>query len=413
VIPIPGPADGPGLPLSASRVPAPPVIDVTRMHAERLARARQGLRKHGLAAALLFDPMNVRYTITSGLATVCNLHLSFRWALVPAESEPILWEYDNSMHIEGDDDSWTGERRPCDMWTFFGAGSNTVRDANAFADEIADVLRERALLGELLGVDRLETVGYLALQRAGIQIADAQPAIEEARAVKTADELEIIRRNGRVCDLAIDELRAVMRPGITENELWGTFIGAALKMGAEWCETRLLSSGPRTNPWLQEATNRVVQEGDFVGFDTDLVGEYGYLIDISRTYLCGDRAATSEQRRLHDIAYNYVYDNMPEFRPGASFRELGERLGPRLPDEFQTLRYAQIAHGSGMVDEYPCIKFEDNHDGEVEAGMVLSVEAYAGAAGGHEGVKLEEQIIVTEDGFEMISHAPFDDRLMG
>jgi Xaa-Pro dipeptidase len=236
--------------------------------------------------------------------------------------------------------------RPAIAWTFFGSGLNTKRDARLFATEIADVLNERGLLSEQIGVDRLETVGYLALAEAGVRIADAQPAIEQARAVKTLDELAVLRANARVCDAAVAQLRASSRPGVTENELWGTFIGAALKSGAEWCETLLLSSGPRTNPWMQEATNRVVHDGELVAFDMDLVGERGYLTDTSRTYLCGDRPPTDEQRRLYQIAYAYVHDNLPEFGPAPHSGSSVASSGRGCP--MSSTRCAAISGASGM-----------------------------------------------------------------
>jgi Xaa-Pro aminopeptidase len=387
------------------------VADRARMHRERLERAREALRKHGLAVALLFDPMNVRYVAFPGLSPVCNLHLSMRWVLAPVESKPVIWEYDSSV-VNGAPRYWEGDVRAAPDWQFFGAGPNTAQESRAFASEIADVLRERGLQNERLGVDRVEAAAFVALAAAGIELADAQPAIEEARAVKTPDELAILRRNALVADDAIREMLTVLRPGVTENELWGTYMGYALRHGAEWCETRLLSSGPRINPWMQEATHRVVEEGDLVGLDTDLVGEDGYLTDISRTYLCGDAPPSDEQRRLYRVAHDYVYENMPEFRAEASFEELGRRMAARFPEEFHALRYPFIAHGSGMVDEYPVIKFERHHPGELEAGMVLSVEAYVGAVGGRDGVKLEEQIIVTDGEPELISFAPFDERLL-
>jgi Xaa-Pro dipeptidase len=173
---------------------------------------------------------------------------------------------------------------------------------------------------------------------------------------------------------------------VTENQLWGGFVGQ-LSEGAEYSETRLLASGPRTNPWMQEATDRVVENGDLVGLDTDLVGRDGYLSDYSRTYLCGDRAPTDEQWRLYERAYEFVYGATAELVPGASFRELGERLGPRLGEQFQAQRYPFIVHGSGLADEWPAMMYADHHDGEVEAGISLSVEAYVGAVGGREGVK--------------------------
>lgn len=386
-------------------------VDETRLHADRLARTRRKLREHQLAAALLFDPLNVRYAVTAGPFPVFNMHLTFRWALVPVESEVVLWEYPQSLGSTAA--RWAGDLRPARGWNHFGSGSRSGSDAALFAVEIAEVLRARGLSGERVGVDRLETVAHLALVEAGVVIADAQPALEEARAVKTPDELIAIRTNAAACDRAIGRMLDILVPGVSENQLWGTLVGSALQEGAEWCETRLLSSGPRTNPWMQEATDRIVRDGDLVAFDTDLVGARGYLTDISRTYLCGERRPTSEQRRLYQASYDFVQESLGHLRPGASFEELGRRLGPLLPVEFHDLRYPFIAHGTGLVDEWPCVNFEDHHDGEIEVGMVLSVEGYVGTPGGLEGVKLEEQVFIGEQGPELLSRAPFDERLLG
>lgn len=387
-----------------------PEVDEFRLHRDRLARTRQKLREHQLSAALLFDPLNVRYAVAPGPFAVFNMHVTFRWALVPVESEVVLWEYPQSLAATAA--RWSGDLRAARGWTFFGSGRRSHDDAAAFAAEVADELRSRGLAGEPLGVDRLETAGHLALVRAGLQVADAQPALEEARAVKTPDELVSIRANAAACDRAIRHLLEVLEPGVTENRLWGSLVGSALQEGAEWCETRLLSSGPRTNPWMQEATDRVVGDGDLVAFDTDLVGARGYLTDVSRTYLCGERRATDEQRRLYQASYAFLQECLPELRPGVSFEDLGRRLGPRLPSRYHELRYPFIAHGTGLVDEYPCIHYDEHHPGELQAGMVISVESYVGVPGGHEGVKLEEQVIIGEDGPETISRAPFDERLL-
>jgi len=386
-------------------------VDPVRMRRDRLARTQDMLRRHQLAAVLLCDPLNVRYAAVEGPFPVFNLHNTFRWALVPADSPPVLWEYPRALHATAT--RWDGDLRPASSWTFFGSGSNDAAAAAAFAAEVLAELADRGLADEPVGVDRLETLGHLALTEAGVRVVDGQGVLERARAVKTPDELAALRANARTCDGAIDRMRALLRPGVTEDELWATLVGTAFAEGAEWCESRLLSSGPRTNPWMQEATGRVVRDGELVAFDTDLVGRNGYLTDVSRTYLCGDRRPSDEQRRLHGVAHEFLHTCLPELRPGASFEELGRRLGPLLPEEFRAQRYPFIAHGTGLVDEYPCVNFEDHHDGELEVGMVMSVEAYVGAVGGAEGVKLEEQVVVTADGPELLSRAPFDERLLG
>ena len=160
---------------------------------------------------------------------------------------------------------------------------------------------------------------------------------------------------------------------------------------------------------MQEATDRVAEDGDPVAFDTDLVGPHGYLTDISRTYLCGEAPGSRELRDAYQAAYGFVHDAIPEFRAGRSFRELGELLGERLPPEYRRLR-PFIAHGCGAADEYPVIVVEGNHEGELLPCMVLSVEGYLGRVGGKVGAKFEEQIIITDDALELISFAPLEPR---
>jgi Xaa-Pro aminopeptidase len=136
-----------------------------------------------------------------------------------------------------------------------------------------------------------------------------------------------------------------------------------------------------------------------------MIGRDGYFIDVSRTYLCGDVEPTAEQRDLYRSAYEFVHGNIPDMVAGRSFAELGERMAARFPAEYYARRYLLIGHGAGLCDEYPAIKWETHHDGELQVGMVMCLEAYCGRVGGRDGVKLEEQLVVTDDGPEIISSA--------
>lgn len=172
-------------------------------------------------------------------------------------------------------------------------------------------------------------------------------------------------------------------------------------------------TGPRTNPWFQEATDRVIEPGDLVSFDTDLIGPAGYLADVSRAYLAGDVKPIARQQRLYHDAENFLSEIRRELRPGAAFDDLREHLGRRLPQQYHAQRYPFIAHSSGLSDEYPTIVFEGHHQGEIESGMVFSIEAYVGAEAAPEGLKLEEQVLIAPTGSELLSHAPHDERLAG
>jgi Xaa-Pro aminopeptidase len=276
---------------------------------------------------------------------------------------------------------------------------------------VAGVLCERGIQGERIGVDRLDAYGFLALQAAGVHLVPAQLAVEQARAVKGPEEIELIRCSVAVADAAVAGLHQALRPGMTENEAWGRLLGEAFALGAEFSECRLLSSGPRTNPWFREASDRPLERGDLVAFDTDLIGPAGYLADLSRTYLVGSTKPSARQRRLYAHAEAFLADIIAELKPGAAFDEVGERLSRRLPAPYHAERYPFIAHGSGLGDEYPVIAFQDHHAGEIEAGMVFSVEAYVGVEGDDEGLKLEEQVLVTPAGVEILSRAPHDEHL--
>ncbi|MFH1796628.1 MAG: M24 family metallopeptidase [Pseudomonadota bacterium] len=187
--------------------------------------------------------------------------------------------------------------------------------------------------------------------------------------------------------------------------------------GGEWIETRLLSSGPRTNPWFQECSSRIIEAGDLVAFDTDLIGPYGFCADLSRTWLCGDVRPTNEQRDLFRFAADQIAHNTVLLRPGISFRDLAERSVVPPPDCFPT-RYGVLYHGVGLADEYPTLPHaadwtDDTPDGVLEPGMVLCVESYIGRLGGREGVKIEEQVLITQTGAEPLSTYPLEERLLG
>jgi Xaa-Pro dipeptidase len=375
-----------------------------------LARLRASLHRHDIAAALLIDPVNVRYASGTSTLPVWTMHAIDRYLLVPAEGEPVLWEYPSAPPDLLS--PYPGlEVRAATAWSVFGYGEQAGNRAAAFAADVAGVLRDRGLAGDRIGVDRLDAYGFLALQAAGVHLVPAQLAVEQARSVKGAEEIELIRRSMAVADAAVAELYQALRPGMTENEAWGLLLGRAFARGAEFAECRLLSSGPRTNPWFHEAGDRAMESGDLVAFDTDLIGPAGYLADLSRTYLVGSSKPSARQRRLYADAEAFLTDIIAELKPGAALDELGERLSRRLPTDYHAERYPFIAHGSGLADEYPVIAFQEHHAGEIEDGMVFSVEAYVGVEGDDEGLKLEEQVLVTSAGVEILSRAPHDEHL--
>lgn len=173
---------------------------------------------------------------------------------------------------------------------------------------------------------------------------------------------------------------------------------------------------PAYQPWFQESGPRVLSDGDLLSFDTDLIGAYGFCVDMSRSWICGGLEPTVEQKRLYRIAHEHIQVNANMVRPGVRFTEL-TRNGHRLPESCRAQRYGVMFHGVGLCDEYPSIRYPEDlesygYEGELQAGMALCVEAYVGEVGGRDGIKLENQLLVTETGHEVLTRYPFEDSFL-
>jgi Xaa-Pro aminopeptidase len=393
-----------------------PAVDAPRLRAYRLHRVREQMRRAECAACILFNPINIRYATGTRRSAIYTMHSPARYAVVTADGPVIVFDYHNAGHLYRDIETVT-EFRTSSSWHFFGAGPRYEEKALHWAAEIADILRPHRGGGGRIAIDRLDSIGTTALAKHGFIIVNGDELLEYARAIKSTDELACMGATMAVCETGMNRMLEALKPGITENELWAVLHHTNIAMGGEWIETRLLSSGPRTNPWYQEAGERVIRPGDLVGFDTDLVGPFGYLADVSRTFLCGPRKPTPEQKRLYGIAYEQLCHNLDLLKAGVSFREYSEKSW-KIPPEFAANRYVMLVHGAGMVDEYPVVPFpqdfaESGYDGTFEENMVVCVESYIGEEHGAEGVKLEEQVVVTRTGVTNLCSFPFDEALLG
>ena len=389
-------------------------IDQKKLRGFRLERLRSELRKRDYGACLLSDPINIRYATGSRNMTMWTMHSPSRWAFVPAEGPVVLFEFESSKHVNEGLET-ISEIRPCTPWIYFLAGPRCEEKAGLWAQEIADLVAALCGKNRRLAVDRCEPLGAFKLAQHGLDLFDAQETIEQARLIKSLEEIAALRLSMDVCDAAIARMRAALRPGITENQLWAILHDANIAHDGEWIDARLLTSGERTNPWFRECGNRVIEAGDVVAFDTDMIGPLGYLADISRAWVCPGKSPTNEQRRLYAIAQEQVLFNMNLIKPGVGFREFAEKCWS-VPEEFVPNRYMMMVHGVGLVDEYPSIAYardfaEWGYDGVFRENMVVSVESYIGEVRGREGIKLEQQVLITASAAVPLSKTPFEDAL--
>src|SRR5262249_52725181 len=268
---------------SELRIPNVSEIDFGRLRAGRLARLQAMMKRHELPVCLFYNPANIRYATGTDVMGVWTAGTFARYCLVPAEGPPTLFEYKGSIHVSR---KLMDDVRPAYTWQY--GGVDAPIKAREWAQSIRSVLRERGLAGERLAVDKLDTAGFLALQAEGLILVDPGPATVDAREVKTPEEVELFKINGGIGDFMLAEFEAAIRPGIREYELLAVLADALLRRHGEFIFTRLVASGTNTNPWLTEAHDKLVMPGDLVGVDTDANGYEGYVIDVSRTFLCGD-----------------------------------------------------------------------------------------------------------------------------
>jgi Xaa-Pro dipeptidase len=390
-------------------------IDLAAVRGYRLGRVREQMAAHRMDACVLLDPVNVRYATGARNMQVFHSRNPARYLFIPQSGPVILHEFAGCAHLAEGLET-IDEVRPAITASYVAAGNAIATVERTWAEQVAALVREHCGPRASVGVERVNAGAVLALGDLGFELSDAQAPVERARAVKSAEELKCVRASVHATEVAVARLRTAIRPGLSENELWSVLHQAVIALGGDYVETRLLSSGPRTNPWFQETGERRLSENELVGLDTDVVGCHGYYCDFSRTFHTGPAAPTARQRELYRTAHEQVNHNLQLLRAGTSFREYSERAW-RIPERFVANRYYLSAHGCGMTGEYPylyhAMDFEQSgYDGAIEPGMTLCVESYIGEENGSEGVKLEQQVLITEHGQELLSTFPFESALL-
>ena len=382
-------------------------INFDRMRLYRLKRIKEQLLKNEIGACILFDPINIRYATDARNMSLFTMHTLARYVFIPVSGPVILFDYPKSKHLSEHLET-IDEIREVISWDFFSSGNKVDEFVKSWAIIVDDLMRNYSANNNL-AIDICDPAGIQSLKnKYNYNIFNAQKFTESARSIKSPDEIMCLKASIKVAEVGIKQIHKNLIAGITEEELWAYLHKSNIENGGEWIEARLLCSGERTNPWLQECSNRMIKKGELVAFDTDMVGPYGYCADLSRTFVEGGKL-NLEQKKLHNLAVEHIKYNQELVRPGLSFREFAEKSW-KLPDDYFDNHYPCQIHGIGMCDEWPFIKYP-NHDysngdfsGIFEENMMICLESYVGEVGGKEGVKLEDQYLVTKNGLELLTN---------
>ena len=389
-------------------------IDYDALRHDRLARAKSFLEGSDLGALLLFDTANIRYVTATAIGTWANDKL-VRFCLLARGAEPIIWDFGSAARHHAIYCPWLDGRTPAGISTLRGAIPVGARRGDDVAEKVATALAEHGLEAEPLGVDVVEPQVLFALQRRGLRPVDCQELMLQARAVKTPEEIKLLTTSCMLVDAAYERLYEIMRPGIRESELVAEANRLLYAMGSEFVEGVNAISGERCSPHPHNFSDRVLRPGDPAYYD--IINSFnGYRTCYYRTFAVGSAspALIDAYRRCRD----YLDAAIDRMRPGVTTAEIVE-LWPEahefgFPDE-ESAFALQYGHGVGLsVWEKPVFSrlVSLDHPETIEEGMVIALETFWPATDGWSAARIEEQMIVTKDGVEVITRFPAEELMI-
>lgn len=394
--------------------------NLANMREYRWRRLTQHIADRDYAGLLMFDPLNIRYATDSTNMQLWNTHNPFRAVLLCADGYMVIWDYKNAPFLSSFNPLVKEVRHGADLF-YFDRGDKVDIAADVFANAVREICAEHAPGHTRLAVDKPMVHGLRALEAQGFTVMDGEEVTEKSRSIKGPDEIRAMRCAVNACEASVKAMEDFARNNVgdgktCEDDIWAVLHAENIRRGGEWIETRLLASGPRTNPWFQECGPRICQQNEIISFDTDLVGSYGICVDISRSWWIGGQKPRPDMIYAMRHAHEHIMQNMEMIKPGVMIPELTANTHV-LDDKFQAQKYGCLMHGVGLCDEWPLVAYPDKavagaYDYALEPGMVLCVEAAVGEVGGDFSIKLEDQVLVTEDGFENLITYEYDPALM-
>ncbi|MEL6271234.1 MAG: Xaa-Pro peptidase family protein [Chloroflexota bacterium] len=390
-------------------------INFERLRTERLARIKDQLKNSEAGALLCFDMTNVRYVTATHIGTWAQDKMS-RFSLLPQDDEPILWDFGSAAKHHQLYAPWLGEERSRpDPTLLRGAMSPEMGRAEAVAKKIFVELEQHGLHKEPLAVDIIEIPIMRALMDMGVEIIDGQQLMQNARVIKTVDEISLLTHAASMVDSAYESLYRAMRPGVRENDLVALVSKELYEMGSEYVEGVNAISGERCSPHPHVFSDRMLRPGDPAYFDI-LQSYMGYRTCYYRTFVVG--SASQAQIDAYKRCRDYLDHAISLIKPGITTAEVcdvwpkAEEFG--FPNE-EAAFALQYGHGIGLaIWEKPVISRMVSYDAPevIQEGMVFALETFWPASDGWSAARIEEEMVVTADGAEVISRFPAEELLV-
>ena len=386
-------------------------IDYAKMRKDRLERAKKYLKDSGMGALLCYDFDNIRYITGTHVGEWNRNKMNRHCLLIDGVDQPFL--FDPACPSKRQRVSWLAPDHimPA-VGSMRGSIPAEVGMVEQEAEEIISYLKEYGADKKVLGIDIVDIPLYKALEKAGITIGDGQAPMVDARMIKTPEEIELLKCSAAMVDAAYWKVAKNLHPGVTENEMEALIQGELFRMGSESVEFVNCISGMRGNPHSHTTSNRMIRPGELIYFDIGNVYN-GYHTCYYRTFSCG--RPTKAQEEAYAKALKWIRDGISVIKPGATTADVC-RMWPSAQDlGFKDEKEAfllQFAHGIGLgLWEKPAISplFSLDHPFEFKPGMTFAIETWCAAADGTGSARIEEEIVVTETGYEIITKFPSDE----
>jgi Xaa-Pro aminopeptidase len=384
-------------------------INFEKLRSQRAERMRKIMKKNNCPVILATGASNIRYL--TGL-TGPDFAPGIWYVLFFAEADPVVFAHAGYIYHYMRECPWIPEWRLARSWLNGICGPEaTAEEADKFAAEVAEVLDARGMKDEPLSIMGFDGTAQSALKNKGLNVRSGSALMTEASARKMDEELKCVRMVAAIAETAWYKVMEHLRPGVVENELSRIGRETISQAGADIAKVGF-RSGPLTFERGMKDTGRIIQAGEILYGNLCSTKYMGYGACLYRTFYVGDKPGQRETEW-----YKRLLDRMDAIidaiRPGATTADAARCFAPAsdwgYEDELAVLTI-EIGHGVGLRQyEMPVInrQWSLKHPQVFEPGMVIAVESREGEAG-RGAVRLEDMVIVTEEGAEIIDRFPRD-----
>ena len=384
-------------------------VDFDRLRKYRIGRTKDSLNASGCGSFLLFDFYNIRYSTQSWVGGALGDKMT-RYALLARGGEPMLWDFGSAVRHHKLYSPWLKEEnnRP-GMLGMRGAVAPSAGLMVAAVKEIKGLLEDAGVANEPVGVDIVEPAFLFEMQRQGLNVVDAQQFMLDARLIKNVDEIMLLNQAAAMVDGVYQDIVDVLKPGIRENQIVALANKRLYEMGSDQVEAINAISGERCNPHPHNFTDRLIRPGDQAFFD--IIHSFnGYRTCYYRTFSVG--SATNPQRDAYTKAREWMDAAIDAVRVGVG-TDVIARVWPKAGDfgfENELAAFGlQFGHGLGLgLHERPIISRLNSLENpvEIQPGMVFALETYCPASDGFSAARIEEEVVVTDNGIEILTKFP-------